>query len=56
MHDTLPLLRIGHARSMLLTRQNILGLQLSPMGVETFKDVHATKWVYLPVIQKSRRR
>ncbi|HJW84037.1 MAG TPA: ABC transporter substrate-binding protein, partial [Anaerolineae bacterium] len=51
VHDTLPLLPVGHGRVILITRWDVLGLQPSPMGIEAFKGVYFGR-LYLPLIRK----
>jgi peptide/nickel transport system substrate-binding protein len=53
VYDTLPLLPLAHTRTALVTRREILGLSVSPLAIEAYKDAtFAVAWAYLPLIRK----
>jgi hypothetical protein len=52
VYDTLPLLP-SHTRTALVIRREIIGLSVSPLANEAYKDAaFATAWTYLPVVRK----
>lgn len=53
VHDTLPLLPIGHSRTSLVLRRDVAGFVPTPVGFESFKDVFFVSWVYLPLTLRS---
>jgi peptide/nickel transport system substrate-binding protein len=52
VHDTLPLVPIGHSRSPIILRHNVGGFVPAAVWVESFKDVYFAKNVYLPLTIK----
>jgi peptide/nickel transport system substrate-binding protein len=53
VYATLPLLPLAHTRTALVTRREIVGISVSPIANEAYKDAtFATAWVYLPLIRK----
>lgn len=49
VHDTLPLVPIGHSRTAVILRHNVGGFVPAPVGQESFGQVFlASEWVNLP--------
>jgi len=54
VHDTLPLVPIGHGRTPLILRRNVAGLVPTGIPGQSFKGVFfASSWVYMPLMLKS---
>ena len=53
VHDTLPLIPIGHARRPLILRHDVVGLVPEAVGGELFRDVFLARSVYLPAVFRS---
>lgn len=50
VHDTLPLVPIGHSRTPLILRRNVAGFIPAAVGGDSFREVFfASSWVYLPL-------
>ena len=51
VHDTLPMIPLAHARSMRVERQDVLGVQTSPLGYDDYATAgYATARRYLPLV------
>jgi peptide/nickel transport system substrate-binding protein len=55
VHDTLPLVPIGHSQTSLVLRHNVIGFVPAAAGVESFREVSfAGPWtIYLPLTLKN---
>lgn len=52
VHNKLPLLPLAHTRTPLFYRYDVVGLVISPLGVESFKDVDFAQKVFLPLVAR----
>jgi peptide/nickel transport system substrate-binding protein len=55
VHDTLPLVPIGHSRTSVILRRNVTGFVPAAAGAESFREVSfASSWtIYLPLTLKN---
>ena len=52
VHNSLPLLPIANGRLPLIVRKDVMGLILSPITMDDFRNEVTAKFVYLPVVKR----